>query len=265
VAAPVAALAGLVFLWRSGGPLLARWFEAADGGAARSVDLLEVLRVTVAALLPYFLSMTIEAGNFGGASLPLPPILLVGWGLLLVAAAAGLARLAWRRPAWLEQPAAFGWLSVVFGLAMLATLLQAPLRNVVIDRATAVQGRWLFPLAVPAALWIAAGLRAWLPVRRLVPLVAVLAVGGAWTATFWTILPRYYAEFPSTVSRAHLFLRSAYGGAVDAAGVDAFLARAGWLGDPRLAWSVLGALVVAGGLVIASGLRLTESATSTPE
>ena len=89
-------------------------------------------------------------GGFGGTSAPLPATAAAVAALLWGLAAAGLAHLALTRRS--STPAVTWYLC----LAVAACLLQAPVRQVLLDTAGVHQGRWLFPVAVPLAVGVRA-------------------------------------------------------------------------------------------------------------
>lgn len=259
--------AGWVALAATGAIVLARSGQLAQQMKARGAfedlawpDLLPLGRAFFDNLPQYHLTMTREVGNYGGSSVHLPAAVAVGYLAVLLVGLAGVVR-AWQRPPlWLAaHHRQFKVLSVFFGVAVLLTALQAPARNVVTGVATGIQGRWLFPVMVPAVLWLTIGLCTLVRPWRLLPVVAVLAVSLTWITLAWTLLPHYYAEFPTTYAQSSLFLRGSYGVAIDPALLAPFLARPGWLGEAWFAWTLLGGVFVSGAWVIAEAFGLARA------
>lgn len=163
-------------------------------------------------LLPQFAGMVTTSwtvlGNFGGTTLaPLPFATtvaaltvagaLVGWGLILARPREGLHSLPML-------------LALVWAVSALVCLLQPSARQVWADSQDIHQGRWLFPLAAPAAALVAAGL------VRLRPAAGSLALAGTlWLGVMWTALGQlgswYYARVPDQVIRGRVFLRGTGG------------------------------------------------------
>lgn len=249
----VVSTAGVEGLWR---------YQMAD--VRLEADALpEVGRTLWRALPRYHETMALEIGNFGGMSVRLPGSIAL---LSLAFIALGLAGLVvmWRRPpSWLAvSPRTFRILTVFFGVAVAFTLLQPPARNVATGVHTAIQGRWLFPIILPAVLWLTMGLCTLVRPGRVLPLSAVLGVSVAWVTLAWTLLPHYYAEVPSSYARSGLFLRGSYGVAIDPSLLAPLLARPGWLGEAWFAWSLLGAVFASGIWVIAEAFRLTRAGSA---
>ena len=134
----------------------------ARAGAAPATFLGMVTADTVSRLPGFLSSALTSLGGFGGTAAPAPGTLaafgLVSW----LVAGVGLFRNLVHRTEVLPAK-----LFAYFGLLMVACLLEAPVRQVLLGMAEQHQGRWLFPVAVPLACLAALGLsrvggpRAW--------------------------------------------------------------------------------------------------------
>lgn len=147
-------------------------------------------------------------GNFGGTTVAPVPFAttvavltvagaLVGWVLILTRPREGLHSL--------PTVLAGAW-----AVSAMVCLLQPSVRQVWADSQDIHQGRWLFPLAAPAAALVAAG------VVRLRPAAGSLALAATlWLGVMWTALGHlgtwYYARVPDQVIRQHVFLRGTGG------------------------------------------------------
>jgi len=194
-----------------------------------------------------FHSFWANLGNFGGGTVHLPGVLF--WGLSAMCALAGVGLLALALApggAWPRGQDGARWpVAVPFGAGLLVVLLQAPIRQIAYGSSDLFQGRWLFPMMVPLALALTAGLSRWLrePGRAL-PLLAFFMATVAATGLLGVLVPYYYVDFPRAYDAGHLFLSGPYGLPLHEAGVEAFLERPPWLRSLPAMTATLGALLL---------------------
>jgi hypothetical protein len=193
-------------------------------------------------------------GGFGAMSAPMPGTALSLVLIVTGVAACGLLQIAAAPPTALFR---VGW---YFVLAVTACLLQAPVRQVLLETADLHQGRWLFPVTVPVAITGAMGLQralgryadgAW-------PLVAIAAA--MVMALPWLAVTQWHATGPAwSLDRTHLFLFSTGGLDIDPRRVESILSSA-W---PAARTTVMAlAATAAACLVMLLGLRpVSESLT----
>lgn len=226
----------------------ALWSVHLDRAAIGSRDATDLLRDSVPLAAAAFETSTrtfwSDLGNFGGNVVHLPEAAsTVLLGLMALASLGFASRLI--RSQRSERPAL---LFLLCGAAL--AFLQPVTREVMVGAGDAVQGRWLFVAMAPIAVLVSAGLSAFVPPRRALPLFAAVLSGGAAVATLGVLVPTYYDQFPSTYNAGALYLSGAYGGAVEndavelllsrpewAAGVLTWLALAGWVWA-LLAWPI---------------------------
>lgn len=215
----------------------------------RPATLADVGRELLDNLPVLFHSFWANLGNFGGGAVHLPDVLFWGLSALCAAAAAGIVASAWgpRRPSP-EDPGAESaarWPhAVVFGAGLLVLLLQAPVRQIAYGSSDLFQGRWLFPMMVPLAMAMTAGLSRWLEAPgRALPLLAFLMATVAAVALVGVLVPHYYTDFPRTYDAHVLFLAGPYGHPLHEAGVQAFLERPSWLRSRAVMTAIAGAFL----------------------
>lgn len=247
---PACALAGAVLpLWS-----LVRSPYLTDQAAAslwppRAATLAALGRELLDNLPVLFHSFWANLGNFGGGAVHLPDVLFWGLSALCAAAAVGIVASAWepRRPPADGPGGQDGarWpYAAVFGSGLLVLLLQAPVRQIAYGSSDLFQGRWLFPMMVPLALAITAGLSQWLKAPgRALPLLAFFMTTVAAAALVGVLVPHYYAEFPRTYDPEALFLAGPYGHPLHEAGVQAFLERPAWLRSLALMTAIIAAFL----------------------
>jgi 4-amino-4-deoxy-L-arabinose transferase-like glycosyltransferase len=135
-------------------------------------------------------------GKFGGAGhIALPAVFYWIWGALLLATIAGwLAVLSQRRRTPASRIAPEGWVMMVGApIAAVAAILSYSRTALGTD-----QGRLLFPALAVISLWVAGGLSAWWPPRRMASLPLWVGGGMALIAVLALIygIIRPYAPFP---------------------------------------------------------------------
>jgi hypothetical protein len=135
-------------------------------------------------------------GKFGGAGhIPLPSPFYWLWGMLLLAVGAGWAAVVLQKrstPASHSAPA--GWV-VMLGTPLMTVLAMVSYSQTALGTD---QGRLLFPALAVIGLWVAGGLAAWWPVRRLHWLPGALGLGMAIVAllALWAGIVRPFGPPP---------------------------------------------------------------------
>ena len=180
--------------------------------AAGSAPLAFVLAVVIdaTAQLPSFVTSSwTSLGGFGGGSATLPSTAGVIVGLLWAVAGLGLAR-ATVTFGGAERQVRIA--AAYLGLAFIACLLQAPVRQVLLQTVDQHQGRWLFPAAVPVAVAFAIGGRAALGdlAERAWPLLTGSLVTVVLLAT--TAVAQWHVAGPDwSLDHRHLYLHATGG------------------------------------------------------
>ncbi len=186
-------------------------------------------------------------GGFGAISAPLPTTAVVVVVTVSAAIAAGLIQVAAapRR----EVLRRIAWYLV---LAVMACLLQAPVRQVLLGTVDLHQGRWLFPVTVPVALAAAVGLERALgrKASRTWPLLAM--AGLLLMALPWLSVTQWHLLDPAwRLDRAHLFLFSTGGLDVDPGRVQSIILDA-WPAARGTVLALAAAAVVCFALLLVS-------------
>jgi hypothetical protein len=194
----------------------------------------------------FLLSSWTSLGGFGGHAAPMPRaaivIVVASWAI----AAVGLARLA-----LLPTEGRAWWAVGYLTLLVTACVLQAPIRQILLDMADTHQGRWLFPVAVPFAVALASGLNAALARRSEAcwPLVALGSIV-VMTLALTSVVQWHVASPAWDLDTAHLFLYATGGLDIDPERV-AEQVRGAWPAARGLVTSLTVIALACGGLLMA--------------
>ena len=147
-------------------------------------------------------------GNFGGTPLTPPP---AATSLAVVTLLAGV--FGWLLAPGVDTNASVPGQSILLGIwgaCAVTCAVQPSVRQVLLQSQDVHQGRWLFPLAAPAAVLLAAGVVRLGPPARSLGLIAFGLLTAMWL-TLGQIGRWYYVSFPGQVDYAHVFTRAPSG------------------------------------------------------
>ncbi len=194
------------------------WFRtpylASPGAAGAPRDAAVWVRAVLGDLLAQLPGLATSSwtgiGNFGASTLTTAAVANVIGVLLLVAGLVG----AFVRLPQAPAPRRLLAIGIVWAMSAGLCVAQPSIRQVLLSTQDVHQGRWLFPLLAPAAVFLACGINGLVTGRRLLPLatlaMSVVSISAALETT------RYYWDaIPSQLRTASLFIRGTGGAVVD--------------------------------------------------